>query len=136
MGTLKIELRLDVSGPLADGRAEQAVEQWQERTTQALADEAVQMLGDWPMDKTGRSTGRFRANLREVRDSPSSMTVPGPMIRGVTWAPWLEGTSTRNRSTPFRGYHLFRKTRRDLDQRAAEIGERILADVIAEMGGE
>ena len=135
-GSLKITLKLDVSGPLADGRAERAVETWQERTTQALADEAVEMLGAFPMDKSGRSHGGFRENLHPVRQTRAAVTVPGPMIEGVTWAPWLEGTSKRNASTGFRGYHLFRTTRRDLDQRAAGTGERVLRDVISEMGGQ
>lgn len=135
MGSLKISLKLDVSGPLADGRAEQAVGDWQERVTQALADEAVRELGSFPMDKSGRSHGGFRQNLREVRESRNAVTVPGPMIRGVTWSPWLEGTSTRNASAGFRGYRLFRKTRADLDRRAEETGQRELEYVIRQMGG-
>jgi hypothetical protein len=136
MGSLKIGVSLDVSGPLSDGRAEKAVGEWQERTTQALADEAVKMLGGTVMDKGGRSHGAFRENLHEVRKTRSDVTVPGPMIRGVTWAPWLEGTSTRNRSTQFPGYHVFSRTRAGLSQRATEIGQRVLDEVMGEMGSE
>lgn len=134
MGTLKVSVSLDVSGPLADGRAEKAVEDWQERTTQALAAEAVKMLGDTAMDKSGRASGAFREHLKAVTVSPGEASVPGPMIRGVVWAPWLEGTSTRNKSTQFRGYKLFAKTRAELNQRATDIAQRELDAVIAEMG--
>lgn len=138
MGSLKVDVRLDVSGALADGRAEAAVGQWQERTTAALADRAVEMLGDWDlrMDESGRATGAFREHLHVIRRSRWEADVPGPVIRGVTWAPWLEGTSRRNASTGFGGYHLFRRTRRDLGKEATEIAERTLGEVIDEMGGE
>lgn len=136
MGSLKISLKLDVSGPLADGQAEAAVGEWQQRTSQALADEAVKELGSFPMDKSGRSTGAFRSHLVTVRKDRATVDIPGPMIKGVVWAPWLEGSSKRNHSTHFPGYKIFSKTRRDLDQRATEIGQRELDQVMREIGGE
>lgn len=127
-------MKLDVSGALADGRAEDAIGEWQERTSQALADEAMKLLGDFPMDKSGRSTGAFRSSLQERRKSQSDVSIPGMRIRGVTWGPWLEGTTQRNRSTKFRGYRLFAKTRAELDNMATEIGQRELDAVMAEIG--
>lgn len=135
-GSLRVTLKLDVSGPLADGRAAAAVGQWQERTSQALAGEAVSFLGSFPMDKTGRSTGGFREHLHEVRKTREMVLVPGPMVEGVTWAPWLEGNSKRNRSTKFRGYHLFRKARLQMDKRATETGQRVLGEIMRQIGGE
>lgn len=136
MGELRISCRLDVSGPLADGTADRALAEWEQNTSRALADEAVAMLGHFPMDRTGRATGAFREHLRPVRKTRAVMTVPGPMIEGVTWAPWLEGTSRRNRSTGFRGYRLFRKTRRSLRERAADIGQAELDKIMPRLGGE
>jgi hypothetical protein len=135
MGTLKIKLAADVSGPLADGTAEKAVDQWLERTTQRLGDEAVEMLRAYPLDKSGRAHGAFQSMLQVTRVSVSQTMVRGPQERGVVWSPWLEGTSSRNESTGFKGYHLFRKTRQQLQKRAPQIGEQVLSEVIGEMGG-
>lgn len=135
MGALKVEVRLDVSGPLADGRADRVLEQWAQNTSQALGDEAVRLLGDFPMDKTGRATGAFKRHLHVTRATRNTVVVRGPTEKGVVWAPWLEGVSERNRSTRFKGYHLFRKTRQQLDEKADEIGQRELDKLLPQIGG-
>lgn len=134
-GTLKITLDCAVSGPLGDGRAIELAEKWAENTSQALGDEAVKMLRDVRMDKSGRAKGNFGALLKAERRSPSETRVAGPQQRGVAWASWLEGTSKRNESTRFKGYHLFAKTRAELQDKAAEIGQKQLEALLPQMGG-
>lgn len=136
MGSLKIRLDCRVEGPLGDGRAEEASAEWARNTTQALAGKAVEILGAWPMDKSGRSRGAFRENLSERRRSDTLVSVPGMRIPGVTWGPWLEGTSQRNKSTKFKGYHLFRETARQLDEMAPAVAQEQLDKVLPQMGGE
>jgi len=133
---MKISLDCMVTGPLADGRAVKAAEEWAENTSQALADEGLEMLRAVRMDKSGRSRGGFQEALKIVRKSPTEKRIPGPQERGVAWAPWLEGTSKRNESTGFRGYGLFRDTRTRLQERAPEIGQRELDKLMPRMGGE
>lgn len=134
MGSLKVNLKLDASGPLANGGMAKAADKWTENTSQALADEAVRMLKAFPMDKSGRSKGGFAANLNPVRKSLNTMVIHGPTVRGVTWAPWLEGITDRNRSTKFRGYHLFRKTAAALNRIAPDIGQKELDKLLGETG--
>ena len=136
MGTLKITARCQVSGPLGDGTAIKAAEQWAEKTSQALADEGAAMLRAFPMNKTGRARGGFQANLKVMRKSPTEVRIPGPQEKGVAWSPWLEGTSKRNQSANFKGYHLFRKTRTELSKKAPEIGQKVLNELLPEMGGD
>lgn len=38
--------------------------------------------------------------------------------RGVIYGPWLEGTSSRNARSRFKGYHAFRTATRDLEHNA------------------
>ena len=59
MGTLKITAQCQVTGPLGDGTAIKAAEQWAEKTSQALADEGVAMLRAFPMNKTGPGARRL-----------------------------------------------------------------------------
>jgi hypothetical protein len=133
-GDLKITAKLDVSGPLADGTAAKVTEKWASNTAAALGARAVELLRAVPMDKTGRSRGGFQASLKVLQKGPAAQ-VPGPMIRGVTWAPWLEGTSRRNESTHFKGYRLFRKTRTVLNKEATRIGQQELDKLMPELGG-
>ena len=39
-------------------------------------------------------------------------------------------------STGFKGYHLFRKTRLALSKKAPEIGQKVLDELLPEMGGD
>lgn len=133
---LKIRVDCRVDGPLANGEAEKAAQEWAENTTQRIADEGVKILGGWPMDKTGRARGGFQDELKTVRVSPTSTRIPGPTDRGVTFAPWLEGSSKRNTSTKFSGYHLFRKTRTQLNKLATGIAQEELDKVLPRMGGD
>lgn len=134
-GSLKVTARVDVSGPLLTGQAGHALADATDAIAQAVADEAVRELRAFPMDKTGRATGAFQRELHPVRKDPGTYSVMGPMIRGVVWSPWLEGSSKRNESTGFRGYRLFAKTRLDLDRRVRQIAEDKLQEYIGQMGG-
>ena len=134
-GSFKVEIQANVTGPLADGTADRALQEWARNTAKALGDEGVKLLRQFPMNKTGRAHGNFQENLHVLQQGPVAR-IPAPMISGVTWGPWLEGTSKRNESTRFKGYHLFRKTRQELQKRAPEFGERELAKVMPKLGGE
>lgn len=133
-GQLKVTVEADVKGPLADGTADRVLSDWAQATAKALGDEGAALLRAFPMNKTGRARGGFQANLRVLQQGPEAR-IPAPMITGVTWGPWLEGTSKRNESTGFKGYHLFRKTRQELQRRAPDIGQRELDKVIGQLGG-
>lgn len=134
-GKLTVTAYVAVRGPLTDGSAKDALQQWQENTAKALADEGTETLAAWPMDKTGRAHGGFQANLHPMRRDIGTYTITGPMIRGVTWAPWLEGVSKRNKSTGFGGYHLFRKTRLQLQKHAQDVGQAELDKIMPALGG-
>jgi hypothetical protein len=136
MGSLKIKVDCRVSGPLENGDAEKAAEEWATSTTQALADKGVELLRAFPMNKTGRAHGGFEGALKTVRISPTETRIPGPQDRGVAWSPWLEGTSKRNETTGFGGYGLFAKTRLQLQKMAPDIAQAELEKVLPRMGGE
>ena len=135
-GVLDVTATVDVSGPLSDGTAVADLGALMDSIAKAIADSAEESLKSVVMNKTGRSRGRFRANLHQVDRGPATIAIPGPMITGVTWAPWLEGVSRRNASTKFKGYHLFRNTARKLnDGKAQAIAEAKVAEYAALIGG-
>ena len=45
---------------------------------------------------------------------------------GVVYGPWLEGVGTRNQTTRFRGYHMFRRARTQLNSTARQRAEKHL----------
>lgn len=134
-GSFKVTVQADVTGPLADGTADNALQEWARNTAKALGDEGVRLLRQFPMNKTGRAHGNFQEHLKVLQRGPEAR-IPAPTIKGVTWGPWLEGTSKRNESTRFKGYHLFRKTRQELQKRAPEIGQAELDKIMPKLGGD
>lgn len=135
-GSMKISLKFDVSGPLADSTAEKVVTDWQQATAKALGDRARDLLAAFPMNKTGRARGGFQRNLNVVQKALGTATVAGPQITGVTWASWLQGTSKRNSSTKFKGYRLFTKTRLQVSKEAPGIAQEQLDKLMPKIGGE
>ena len=57
--------------------------------------------------QTGQgSTGNYRRNVSGRVQGSKGVIDDGNVVYG----PWLEGTSSRNATTPFKGYASFRKT--------------------------
>lgn len=135
MGALVLKVDIGAGGPLLEGRATHVIEAWQRETVRELADEGVTELRGFVMNKTGRSRGNFRSSVRSYQEGAFAR-IPGPMIEGYTWAPWLEGNSRRNQSTRFKGYRLFRITAARLNRRAKGVGEAVLSRLIGELGGK
>lgn len=46
--------------------------------------------------------------------------------RGIIYGPWLEGISSRNRTTRFKGYHSFRDARDSADRDAQALIQAVL----------
>lgn len=135
-GSMTITAYVDCRGPIWDGRAESDIAAYVDEVGRAVAGEAERMLADTPMDRSGRASGQFKAHLQVIRRD-LGYSVPGATDKGETWAPWLEGKTKRNKTTPFKGYHLFRNTRRELENgRAEQIAEQLLPELVEKLGGD
>ena len=122
------------TGPIADGTASAVLDDWAVNTARVLGEQGEEMLRAFPMNKSGRASGGFQANLHMVQKGPVAR-ITAPMIKGVTWGPWLEGTSKRNESTRFKGYGLFRLTQQELQKMAPEVGQAQLDAIMPRLGG-
>lgn len=54
---------------------------------------------------------------------------------GVVYGPWLEGTSSRNQTTRFKGYHAFREAEAETTTRIDEIVAPHVARAVRTLGG-
>lgn len=131
MGTLKVTIGVSVSGPLADGTARDAVLEWIDEAKKETADYAVRQLQAVGMDKTGRATGHYQADIRTTVLTYNDLLISDPVVYG----PWLEGTSKRNDSTRFKGYRLWRQAKQATQQAAPGIAEQLLPKYIDRIGG-
>jgi hypothetical protein len=125
-------INLVVSGPIFDGRAEAAVRAWLDDAKQQVADMGVKELDAITMDRSGRGTGRYQSTITTRAASYGDVVI---YARDYWPGPWLEGTTKRNASTRFKGYHLWRRTRIKLARKSADIARDTLRKYIGRMGG-
>lgn len=130
--------KVTLEGPLFDGRADAAARE----LADALAAEAAE-IGQYMikmdtdrMDKSGRGgTGRAAGGV-ELKGADGTYRVSGGIREGEYAWPWLEGTSKRNASTGFKGYHSFRRARLRMRKQAPAVLQPIVDAFMARMGGE
>lgn len=116
---VKLGFEIKARGPLFDGRTERKVEYSLQATIKYLVEVGWRLLDSIlqkrprgvylsveQAEKGKESKGNYRAHLMmttqgsrygEIRDG------------GVIYGPWLEGISTRNQTTRFKGYSAFRR---------------------------
>ena len=103
---VSLSLTFKTSGPLFDGRAKRAMQ----AATKSAISELV-ALGETLVKKDlrpghGLITGHYR---RSITGEMKSSTLGIVHDRNVVYGPWLEGTSSRNKTTRFKGYRMFLK---------------------------
>lgn len=77
-------------------------------------------------------TGYYRSKIKAHRIATGVQITDSNVIYGN----WLEGTSSRNRETRFKGYHTFRRAQQILPQRAMFIARRHVSRAVRELGGK
>lgn len=73
-----------------------------------------------------KPTGYYRSRIVSTRLQGNR----GVSDSGVIYGPWLEGTSSRNKTTRFKGYSTFRMVRQQLDADSVKIAERVIESQI------
>lgn len=114
--------KVDIQGPLFDARGPKALHNAQLAMSEKIATAAQRHLltagvGHFRYEKKP-PTYWFAHNVEVERVRDQHFVHADRVIYG----PWLEGTSSRNRTTRFKGYRLFRK--------AAQATERALSRIL------
>jgi len=127
---MAVRILIDKRGPLFDGRARVAIKDYLRAAVVAVADEGENMVHARLGQVLKHPTGHYASTVVTDRVTPDLSMVSD---HGVIYGPWLEGTSSRNQSTRFKGYHTFRRTRLALGRRVRPIATPILARFIGRM---
>ena|SRR5258708_5090472 len=116
-------------GPIFDGRAEIALDEFvrvsEELMAHAAMDQVIERLNSVLQHPTGYYESQIAVEKRfdayAVTDS------------GVVYGPWLEGTGSRNKTTRFKGYSTFRIIRDKIRGEAKVQAEVILRPFLRRM---
>jgi hypothetical protein len=113
------------SGPLFDGRAENAAERYTEKVKQKIADEGQTRIHAHLSSVLRRDTGIYQSHIHTERQVDDIVLTDTPIVYG----PWLEGDGSRNfPKTRFPGYRTFRFVFQGLDRDAEALAEAELRD--------
>lgn len=120
---------VDASGPMFDGRAVSALSAFEDAAIQEVAERGKDMILAEFGTVLKHPTGYYESQVRTDRQVDDWTINDG----GVVYGPWLEGTSSRNDSTRFKGYSTFRRVKQRLTGRSGGIAERVLQPFLRRM---
>lgn len=137
------EVKVTVSGPLfegdpsgivreeAHGMLVELVEKGEERLAQMLRTRPAGVFLSVAEAGKRASTGHYRSNLTSMVRDLHGLITDG----GVIYGPWLEGVSSRNATTRFKGYASFRRTGQWLQKQVPAVMQRRMARLVRRLGG-
>ncbi len=109
---------VECSGPLFDGRAQAAAQHLVRAMSDTLGRRGKAMVLERLGQVIKHPTGYYESQVRtEAQGSVDTVITDG----GVIYGPWLEGTSSRNETTRFKGYHTFRRVAQELERDAEQL---------------
>jgi hypothetical protein len=120
-----MSLGIEVSsrGPMFDGRAVKAGHESAEDSARAIAIEGSAMVRARQNVTFKTQTPYYRTHT-QARKTMGGWRITGP---AVAYGHWLEGTGSRNRTTRFKGYFIFRTMAAVLRMRAVAIASPVVA---------
>lgn len=128
-----MSFQTSVEGPLYDGQAAAAVDDFLEETTRVVAEMAETEIQTTLGSVLKHPTGHYRSRVVADRATDDAWRVHDS---GVVYGPWLEGTSDRNRASRFKGYATFRRVFQWLDGKAGDVADDRLPRHLERMGGD
>jgi len=136
---------VEISGPLfkkgakimrdaMEDAVQELVELGEDRLDRGLRPRPAGLFLSVQQARPGRaSQGNYR---RHVGQDVEVQGLKGRIGDGnVEYGPWLEGTSSRNQTTRFKGYHAFRKVGQWLEKKADDVLEKNVKKAITRLRG-
>ena len=119
-----------VSGPLFDGRAKRAAEDLCDAIEYTVAHQAHAELMR-VMDGSFRNPTPYYEIQTTVQPRGEEMVVHD---RGIVYGPWLVGVSSRNRTSKFKGYDMYRRATTAVIPQVARLVAHVLPQFLRRMG--
>jgi hypothetical protein len=130
-------ITVKIKGPLFDGAPAEVVRSALEEVTADVARQGESIIKSKAakFNRSGRGGTGVAAASVTSRSRGTTAIVEGKSSKGEVWWPWLEGTSKRNESTRFRGYHAFRLATNIMRKSIRARAEKAVAAACEKLGG-
>lgn len=106
-----------MNGPLADGKTSRVIDSWADAFAQEAGREGVAAVRDVLAADLKNPTGYYESRVGVVTSTMGVMVTDG----GVIYGDWLEGVSSRNQRSRFKGYRAFQRGAAELRNRLPAI---------------
>lgn len=117
------EASLHAVGPMFDGRAQREVVAFMDELKVAVADQASADVHHIAEQSFKHPTPYYETQIHRFRRSRTEVVDD----RGIVYGPWLEGIGSRNRTTRFKGYHLWRRATEQARAAVPRLARSVLA---------
>jgi hypothetical protein len=125
-----MDISVERSGPILTGRGREIMGRLSDEISDEVAQEGFNRVHIELGHVLKHPTGYYESKVATDRVSTGIHTVTdGDVIYG----PWLEGTSSRNLTTRFKGYTTFRRITQKLDADVPHIAAGPLARALREL---
>lgn len=127
---LEVHARVSVHGPVFDGRALAALDDYTEAVAADVAEQGFKDIHFTLSRVLKHPTGHYQSQIRDRSFGTTHVLYDNRVIYG--W--WLEGVGSRNAPvTRFEGYFTFRRVAQALNRKAKGIAEGTLHRYIGRM---
>jgi hypothetical protein len=127
-----VGVEVTLAGPIFDGRAEQAVDDFLVEAAEVVAEQGLNDVLNALGGVLRNPTGYYESQIRTDRVSVDRVDVSDG---GVVYGPWLAGVGSRNQTTDFAGYEHWQMATQALDGQADRVAEQRLAPYVDRMNG-
>lgn len=134
---INVSTQVRVRGPMFDGRDGPIMRRFfddaKKKVTTAGEARIRERVSARARHPTGKPGGHFVAGI-VTKDFKQGRTITAEYPQ-ILRAPWLEGTSTRNASTRFKGFRMFRLTRAWLKKNVGPLVQDLFNAAVDELNG-
>lgn len=122
-----VEIR--VTGPLFDGSAAGAARELVDAIRDRVAEYALERV-QYNLDGSLKNPTPYYETQIQLTNVGNDVSVND---RGIIYGPWLEGVSSRNQTTRFKGYASFRRAVQDTEKNAQRLADSEVRHFIGRM---
>lgn len=117
---MRINVDITTRGAMFTAAARPIVDRNVDMAAGTLADEAAERIRNRLRSVLKNPTGRYESSIRTRRDGAVAEVTDS----GIIYGPWLEGVSSRNTRSRFKGYATFRRVEDSMRVDAAQVVKR------------
>lgn len=123
-------IEIVVKGPLFDGSAAVAARELVDAIRDRVAAYALERV-QYNLDGSLKNPTPYYETQIQLTNVGSDRSIND---RGVLYGGWLEGTSSRNRTTRFKGYASFRRAAQDTEKNAQRLADSEVRHYLGRLG--